>query len=438
MKDLADPTRRDMAINLSLDPERIGTALHLRYTLGVNAVVSRIQDQRGWPAAEVVIEVDNRMAPESRFRSSNGIKAFRGRVSLSSMSNKKDVWKTCHKRVSEIDEPTWEALIEDICDRAISTTRERVRSRPLGKEPNPREKPRYKVFPFLPHGQSTLLWGEADIGKSWFALYMTALADNGILKSGIGGAVGRSMYLDYETDFETMNERCFSIKEGLKNDGAANDWTPEYFDPDGRLVDIVDDVKAEIDRKEIDFVIIDSVGLALGGDYNDGGEVIKFYRAVRDLGTTTLLIDHSGKDRERGAIGSTYKTTGPRSVWEMRRTEAAERVTIGLYHRKANNSQKSAPIGLTLDILSNNDGIAEVATFERFNLIESAELAEGLPLSKRISAALKEGALTVEEISDRIPDVTYPTLKKALSRGVGKAWIRLEHGRYGIQHQAAI
>lgn len=428
-------------IELSLDPERIGTELHLRYTLGIDVVVRNVvKDRAGWPAAEVKIDVDARAAPESKFLTrTGGIMAFRGRVSLSSQSSKKDTWTTCYNRVGEIEKSTWEALIEDVSDRAISSVQERVKPEQLGKYPTPMDRPKYQVYPLLPSKQPTLLWGASDIGKSWLGVYLCALVDNGLTNAGMTADAGKSLYVDYETSSESINERVLAVKAGLP-DEIPNDWTLAYQTARGPLVDWIDDLAGYVDRMGITFVVLDSVGLALAGAFNEGEAVLAFFEAIRQMDATTLLIDHQGKGedaKDRGAIGSSYKRHMARSVWEMRRSEGGEKVTIGLYHRKANNSRKSPPIGLTLDILSNNDGVADVAIFERFKLGESAELAEGLPLPKRIMAALKDGALTVEEIRERMPDVTDQSLKKALSRGAGSLWIRLERGRYGIQHQAA-
>ena len=84
-------------------------------------------------------------------------------------------------------------------------------------------------------------------------------------------------------------------------------WGLRYQNVTGPLTDWIDDVAKYIAKEEIDLVVIDSLGQALGGVVNESENVIKLFQSVRELDATTLLIDHQGKGEdaaERGAIGS--------------------------------------------------------------------------------------------------------------------------------------
>ena len=85
-----------------------------------------------------------------------------------------------------------------------------------------------------------------------------------------------------------------------------------YFAAQSPLVDWIDTLADHVAGEQFDLVVIDSVGMALGGDAGSDEKVLAFMTALRTLQTTVLLIDHmtKGADSEdRGAFGSAYKKT---------------------------------------------------------------------------------------------------------------------------------
>ena len=285
-----------------------------------------------------MIDVDSRLAPDLRDRP----RVFRGRLGLLSRSGIKGCVDLCRRRVVNMDAETWEHLIDDVCDRALNSQRTRIAPRIVGLKEPERERPVYQVWPLLPSHQPSIIYGQGGIGKSWLAVYLAALVDNGITRNGLNADVGRTLYVDWETDRDTIEGRAWAIKQGEPQ--IAPEWGLAYQQAQGPLTDWIDDLANHVDREQFDLVVIDSVGMALGGDANDAQTVLAFFGALRQLDATTLLIDHMGKGPEaadRGAFGSVYKRNSARSVWEMRQAEGE--LTIGLYHRKANNSKLSPP-----------------------------------------------------------------------------------------------
>ena len=182
-------------------------------------------------------------------------------------------------------------------------------------------------------------------------------------------------------------------------------------------------------------VVIDSVGLALGGDANDAQTVLAFFGALNQLETTTLLIDHMGKgpdSQERGAFGSVYKRNSARSLWEMRQATGGD---MGLYHRKANNSRLLSAVGLSLEIIEEDDYLVQ-ASFSPCDVADDSELAKGLTAPQRITAALKHGQMSLESICEALGGVPRQTLEPDLSRIVKKGkLIRPKRGMYGLAIQ---
>ena len=253
------------------------------------------------------------------------------------------------------------------------------------------------------------------------------------------GGFGLSLYVDYETTEDAMRERVVAVRAGLEGQ-LPDTWDLRYQAATGPLTDWIDDLARYVSKEQIDLVVIDSLGLALGGVVNESENVVKLFEAVRELDATTLLIDHQGKGddaNQRGAIGSSYKRHYARSEWEMRR-EDGDGFTIGLYHRKANNARKvSGGIGLSIDIESDDDGRAHTATFTRTDVHDSQDLAKGLSIPQRITPLLLDGQKDIDYIREHLTDQSNPSIDAALSWMVKRGQLkRLGRGLYGLLSEA--
>ena len=94
-----------MLNGLDATPFGCDGALGLRFKPGINVEVGEIVKERGWPAAELKIDIDDIG------------RVYRGRVSLLSDSGKAGIVKTCERR-HPIPEMVWESIVETLCDRA--------------------------------------------------------------------------------------------------------------------------------------------------------------------------------------------------------------------------------------------------------------------------------------------------------------------------------
>ena len=327
--------------------DKPGPTLSLRYHPGINVQVGRVsRDYSKSPQAEVVIDVEKNLAPERPRR------VFRGRLGLLSRSGIKGCVDTCKRRVPDL---AWDDLIDDVCDRAMNNQRTRLKPQIVGLQEPKLERPVYQVWPLLPSRQPTFIYGQGGIGKSWLALYLCALVDNGLTKNGLNADVGNSLYVDWETDKATAEGRAWAIKRG--DPDIHEGWGLRYFAAQSPLVDWIDTLADHVAAEQFDLVVIDSVGMALGGDAGSDEKVLAFMSAVRTLQTTVLLIDHmtKGADSEgRGAFGSAYKKNQGRSMWEMRQAADGE-LTMGLYHRKTNLGRLGPAVGLSLEIIEDDD-----------------------------------------------------------------------------------
>ncbi len=405
--------------------DKPGPTLSLRYAPGINVEVGRVtRDYSKSPQAEVVIDVEKNLAPERPRR------VFRGRLGLLSRSGIKGCVDTCKRRVPDL---AWDDLIDGVCDRAMNNQRTRLKPQIVGLQEPKLERPVYQVWPLLPSRQPTFIYGQGGIGKSWLALYLCALVDNGLTKNGLNADVGNSLYVDWETDRATAEGRAWAIKHG---DPDINEgWGLRYFAAQSPLVDWIDTLADHVAAEQFDLVVIDSVGMALGGDAGSDEKVLAFMSAVRTLQTTVLLIDHmtKGADSEdRGAFGSAYKKNQGRSMWEMRQAADGE-LTMGLYHRKTNLGRLGPPVGLSLEIIEEDDYTIQSASFSRTDVTDDPELAKGLSAPLRILAALKHGAMDLDGICEALQDIPRTTIQPNLTRMVQNGRLmKPDRGKYGL------
>ena len=382
--------------------DKPGPTLSLRYDPGINVKVGRVtRDYSKSPQAEVVIDVEKTLAPERPSR------IFRGRLGLLSRSGIKGCVDTCKRRVPDL---AWDDLIDDVCDRAMNNQRTRLKPQIVGLQEPKLERPVYQVWPLLPSRQPTFIYGQGGIGKSWLALYLCALVDNGLTKNGLNADVGNSLYVDWETDKATAEGRAWAIKRG--DPDIHEGWGLRYFAAQSPLVDWIDTLADHVAAEQFDLVVIDSVGMALGGDAGSDEKVLAFMSALRTLQTTVLLIDHmtKGADSEdRGAFGSAYKKNQGRSMWEMRQAADGE-LTVGLYHRKTNLGRLGPAVGLSLEIIEDDDYTIQSASFSRCDVTDNPELAKGISAPLRILAALKHGAMDLDGICEALQDIPQGTI----------------------------
>ena len=341
---------------------------------------------------------------------------------------------TCKRRVEGL---AWGDLIDDVCDKALNNQRTRLKPQIVGLQEPKLERPVYQVWPLLPSRQPTFIYGQGGIGKSWLALYLCALVDNGLTKNGFNADVGNSLYVDWETDKATAEGRAWAIKRG--DPDIDEGWGLRYFAAQSPLVDWIDTLADHVAAEQFDLVVIDSVGMALGGDAGSDEKVLAFMAALRTLQTTVLLIDHmtKGADSEdRGAFGSAYKKNQGRSMWEMRQAADGE-LTMGLYHRKTNLGRLGPPVGLSLNIIEDDDYTIQSASFSRCDVTDDPELAKGISAPLRILAALRHGAMDLESICEALQDIPQGTIGPALSRMVKTGTLtRPDRGMYGLVSSA--
>jgi len=195
----------------------------------------------------------------------------------------------------------------------------------------------------IPQNFPSLIYADGGIGKSYLGLLWGILATLGgqiFLNLKFSNTKFKVLFLDFELDIQEMTRRAYQIAIGLNLLKPPDNLY--YQAPGVSLPRYLPTLKQIIKKYNIDFIIIDSIG-AGGVDPLEQSSVIEFFNGMRNLGTTSLLIDHQAKLQsqdnynQKTAFGSVYKFNLSRSVFQLARINKIDRgVSLMLTHKKSN------------------------------------------------------------------------------------------------------
>jgi hypothetical protein len=280
------------------------------------------------------------------------------------------------------------------------------------------------LHPFLQERQATLIFGEGDTGKSWLGILMGVLVSQGLSHLNMEAQLGNVLYLDYETDEDTLWERVNMITAGLDIP------IPEGFFYRQMHQLIAADFQ-QINRLVVDnniaLVVVDSAAPAVG-EPESSAPTNEYFAALRSLRTSTLTIAHVSKGgKENEPFGSIFWRNLPRANFRVTASHepGASQFVIGLKHTKSNNGKRLRDRAFQIDF---SEG---AAVFSPADIADVPSLMEGQSHGQRITTALKRGAMSVQELEGVLDGVTYNVLYQTLNRGEGKQWDKIDHD--GVQ-----
>lgn len=301
----------------------------------------------------------------------------------------------------------WPDILEQLC----FYTNERVRRGETVKElwtSNEIQAPRYLLDPLVIEHYPNALFGDPSSSKSTIALVFQQVMQ----LPWVGNPLGlkppinsvHCLYLDWETDDATIQWQTTLLERGMDlgvltvNYRACSLPLAQDVEQIGQWVE---DVKAKV-------IIIDSLGLAAGGELKETAPALSFFAALRKLKTTSLILAHNSKDREsktRSIYGNQYYTAMMRNIWEIRKSQEpdSDEMDIALYHRKPPPFMKiHQPIGFHVKFDNEKHGMVISKKDPR----RVDEFLEQMSSTDRIYEYLREGPSSVKEISESldIPD----------------------------------
>lgn len=347
----------------------------------------------------------------------NGGPVLRRRINLLSSTALKSLATELDKRIA-LD---WVIMLEQATWKVLDAYR-------LGEEPvdladvdDPGPQ-MHQVEPLLPANVPTVLSGDGESAKSLLALVMAALMSTGGHLAGLNAEPCRVGYLDWEASRGDHRRRLSMIEAGMGlRPHSVHIPYRRCVQP---LSAIVDEVMAWVLDQHIDYLVIDSIGAAVGGDPSDPGLVLEYFRALRAIGLGSLSIHHNNK--EGGSYGSVYIRNYSRQLFkaEAKHDDMANAIGLVLTHDKGNDSPRIKPLGFRLDfstpgmVVMSDQDVASIPGLEK-----------SAPISDRIHHVM-EGSPKPwmhHDIADQL-DANPESVRKSLQRGEGRLFTKLPTG----------
>lgn len=325
----------------------------------------------------------------------------------------------------------WDGLL-DFFDQTVNA--HEVMGEPIkqvGAAPVPKTAGQWAIEPFVPRGAGALFYGPGGSGKSRLALASALSIQMGreIIPGCPPSIKGNVLYLDWETDGNTVAERIQQICRGI-NVPAVDINYRRCVRP---FVDDVEELAYFVNANSIIYVVIDSVGMALGkqSDFADAADgALRLFDAIRVLGTSTMLVDHVSKSemrmdgKVRGLIpyGSIYKVNLARAAWEVRPVENRddEAHVTAFYHTKANDTRLRDPFGIRADFTTTDTFDAvRFGTYDGpLGPVIEPDMSVGLPANRadQIAELLDGAKMTANDIAKYLGIDNAGIVRTTLSR----------------------
>ena len=351
----------------------------------------------------------------------------RASFNLSSSQARRSLVKLLEDRNIPVD---WTHAIEQVCVLTLDLLREGEAVIEVGMDEDEAGAEAFRLWPILPEGEPTILYGDGGVGKSYLACFFSVLVTLPLEAAGFKPTYGKVLYLDYETGPARINKRIRLLSQGLIGSKLVTIYYQRRFQP---LSDSVPELQRIVHKSKINMVVVDSVDKASGGDAEKQEVATRLFMGLRALGVTSLLIGHVTKEQSsprsgKTPFGSAFWRNNARAAWEVRNSQEpnSNTMTVGLYHRKANDGLLLKPIGLKITFSDDE------VTVKRTDLKAVPMLVAGLPISDQILSILRPGPLTVAELVDAL-QTGVGTVRVMLNRLQERGLIRnLSRGTWGL------
>jgi hypothetical protein len=337
-----------------------------------------------------------------------GVVHHRGSIScadlnLSSQTARKSLAKHCTERArTKADEFDWIAAIDAACLEVIQAERKGEDVIILDDAPTITDRDFALYGLQVPADASSMLIAHGDSMKSMILLLLL----------GAMAQQGRRVLL---VDWEWTAARHLARKRRLFGNERLDSL--RYLKCRAPLTIERDRIRRYCDTEQIEFVGIDSVGLACDGKLVDDDVAIRFHRALASL-PPSMCAAHVPKSSigpdakgEPTAFGSVYFTNLCRMSWIVRKQPGATEdvVTVGLYRQKQNDGERCRPVGLEFTFTPEQIGVRPV------DLATVEGLADRLPLWQRMEHLLKTGPMTIAQMAEEL-DAKVDSVNKAANR----------------------
>lgn len=267
---------------------------------------------------------------------------FSARLNIMSLSNR----ETYRRQLDDaFGKGGWTTILNRACGMVRHAWETRDPSCVLQDAPESMALP-VLLPPFAVAGPS-ILFGDGGSGKTYFALAIAICVATGAPFMGEDSRVMRTLYVDYEADAATLKGRAGELATGM---GLNGDRIPlDYWPAQGvSVMDLVPSLRRKVQRDNIGLLIVDSAGLAAGGEPERAETAIRYFNALAALRVPSVTIAHQTKaGDDKYPFGSIFWHNSARCTWNVKllQEETGNVSRLGLFNRKSNNSRLAPPIG---------------------------------------------------------------------------------------------
>ena len=389
----------------NMEVELRGTVVDVRFPdARIHIRANRIRESAEQATAEITVWAD--LAIGDNYRK---VRLNRSRPDLLDNNDKRNLIRDLEEATIDYPNYSWGSIINNTFDAIIDKNREGY-SEVVMDDLKKAKGRSFAIKPLWEQNVNNLLWAKGGSSKSYFALLSCVFVDRGIKSLGLTAKPGRALYLDWEEEEDIFRHRLYSVQKGLnvENPERSNIVWKQMR---GSLPANIEEISRLVIDNDISFVVIDSVGLALGGSGVDDEAVKGYFEALKLLKVTTLSVDHANKSGERTGnyeiFGSTYKYSYARNVYELKKVteENAQEFESVFYHRKVNDGKLLSPTGFKV-------------TFEETREWNPDEAEYEMVLDKVVFESLGLADASIEHLKGlTISALCYELIKKSEEKG---------------------
>ena len=250
-------------------------------------------------------------------------------------------------------------VLQDISRMAITESRKGEEPLYLSDVQAP-DRPEWAIERLVLAGHPNILFGMGGTAKSYIALAMMLSLQAGH-DLGFGFKPSRAMrglYLDWEFEAADHHQRMAWL---TNNDFEAAGLGVLYLRCTGSIFSIISKLRRIVIEQQVDFVVVDSVAVACGGEPENADNALRFFDTLRTLKVTSLCIAHTTKEDSKGMpFGSVFFHNSTRNSWEIFKDqdEGSRGLHVMLKHRKNNVGPLFEPIGIGIKFADNHVALA--------------------------------------------------------------------------------
>ena len=339
----------------------------------------------------------------------------------------------------------WDVMLDYVIADIIRTLRQPPDVINIDDEPD-NEAVTYTLKHILLKNQPNSIFCPGGMGKTTIAdLCCVLLTHNIASAAGLLPGTGEPincLYMDYESDPETHRRYISAIEEGLH---LEEHRAIPYISCTKPFYQYVEHIRELVERYHIELLVIDSQMAATAGYPSNMSEAqiaSEYYNNLRDIGITSLSLDHSTKqDMLNGGnnttpYGSIVKYNRVRSLFELKMDDSfadSDHKEYALIHRKHNLTRKLPPMGISVDYVNKGD-ILESITFDKCNIADNQTLSKTtLTRKQRLINALKMlGKANIKQLADYIEEPDNERIIGITLSKEKRTFVRISEGVYGL------